>query len=78
MPAAVDTGRGSGPSDTGDEDRYLQLLLRELCQLQAKYTFPEAPPCACPSLSAVCRGLSVRDRAKMPAEARPWDGRGGQ
>ncbi|XP_039740287.1 uncharacterized protein CCDC197 [Pteropus medius] len=36
MPAAMDTGRGSGPSNTGDEDRYLPLLLQELCQLQAK------------------------------------------
>ncbi|XP_023378721.1 putative uncharacterized protein CCDC197 [Pteropus vampyrus] len=36
MPAAMDTGRGSGPSNTGDEDRYLPPLSQELCQLQAK------------------------------------------
>ncbi|XP_070260920.1 uncharacterized protein [Myotis yumanensis] len=34
----MDTGQASGPSSTGhdDKDRYLQVLLQELCQLQAK------------------------------------------
>ncbi|XP_023619871.1 putative uncharacterized protein CCDC197 [Myotis lucifugus] len=34
----MDTGQASGPSSTGngDTDRYLQVLLQELCQLQAK------------------------------------------
>ncbi|XP_059543133.1 uncharacterized protein CCDC197 [Myotis daubentonii] len=38
MPGAMDTGQASGPSSTGDgdKDRYLQVLLQELCQLQAK------------------------------------------
>uniref|UniRef100_G1NZK7 Coiled-coil domain containing 197 n=1 Tax=Myotis lucifugus TaxID=59463 RepID=G1NZK7_MYOLU len=38
MPGAMDTGQASGPSSTGngDTDRYLQVLLQELCQLQAK------------------------------------------
>ncbi|XP_036181753.1 uncharacterized protein CCDC197 [Myotis myotis] len=38
MPGAMDTGQASGLSSTGDgdKDRYLQVLLQELCQLQAK------------------------------------------
>ncbi|XP_047652582.1 uncharacterized protein CCDC197 [Phacochoerus africanus] len=36
MPVATDTGKGAGPSDTGDKDRDLQVLFQELCQLQAK------------------------------------------
>uniref|UniRef100_A0A8D1MXE1 Coiled-coil domain containing 197 n=2 Tax=Sus scrofa TaxID=9823 RepID=A0A8D1MXE1_PIG len=36
MPVAMDTGKGAGPSDTGDKDRDLQVLFQELCQLQAK------------------------------------------
>ncbi|XP_016067956.1 PREDICTED: uncharacterized protein LOC107536648 [Miniopterus natalensis] len=36
MPVAMDTHQGSGLSSTGDKDRYRQVLLQELCQLQAK------------------------------------------
>ncbi|XP_072819741.1 uncharacterized protein CCDC197 isoform X2 [Vicugna pacos] len=36
MPAAVDSGQRAGPSNTSDKDRDLQVLLQELCQLQAK------------------------------------------
>lgn len=40
------TGQASGASNTGDGDKdgYLQVLLQELCQLQAKYEFFQAPP----------------------------------
>lgn len=43
MPVAMDTGKGAGPSDTGDKDRDLQVLFQELCQLQAKYELSRAP-----------------------------------
>ncbi|XP_036267653.1 uncharacterized protein CCDC197 [Pipistrellus kuhlii] len=36
MPVAMDTGQASGPSRAGHKDKCLQVLLRELCQLQAK------------------------------------------
>ncbi|KAK1339444.1 hypothetical protein QTO34_020127 [Cnephaeus nilssonii] len=36
MPAAMDTGQACGRSSAGDKDRCLQVLLQELCQLQAK------------------------------------------
>lgn len=68
MPGAMDTGQASGPSSTGngDKDRYLQVLLQELCQLQAKYEFsrPRRAPNLIPR--AACRGLSGWDGAKMP------------
>ncbi|KAF6129188.1 coiled-coil domain containing 197 [Phyllostomus discolor] len=36
MPGTMDTGQGPGLSDAGDKDTHLQVLLQELCQLQAK------------------------------------------
>lgn len=63
MPGAMDTSQASGPSSTGDgdKDRYLQLLLQELGQLQAKYEFSR--PRQAPSLipRAACCGLSGWD-----------------
>lgn len=40
----MDTGQGAGLRDAGDKDTTLQVLLQELCQLQAKYEFFQALP----------------------------------
>ena len=61
MPVTMDTGQGAGLSDAGDKDTYLQVLLQELCQLQAKYEFFHSPPCPCLIPAATSSGLSGWD-----------------
>lgn len=49
MPAARDAGQEVGQRDPGNKDRDLQVLLQELCQLQAKYELSRAPLCPGPA-----------------------------
>ncbi|XP_054423574.1 uncharacterized protein CCDC197 [Pteronotus mesoamericanus] len=37
VPVAVDAGQGAGRSDSGDKNTYLQVLMKELCRLQARH-----------------------------------------
>lgn len=68
MPVAMDTGQAPGPSSAGHKDKCLQVLLQELCQLQAKYAPLQAPPGPQPHAQCPHRGLSGWACAKMPGQ----------
>lgn len=80
MLAAMDTGQGAGPCDPGDEEGDLQVLLQELCQLQARYELSQGLPCPClgPSPRATRSEPSGWAVQSCPTAARPGRDRGQQ
>lgn len=61
MLVAVDASQGAGRSVSSDKDRDLQVLLQELCELQAKYERSQAQLWPCPRPSGVLTGLGGWD-----------------